>query len=150
MTKRLEEIFDLPPSGIIDLSADELKDSLKDLDNLEKELDTLTDLTKSDQEMDDIAKRAMTTFEDLMDLGMNVEARLAAPIFEAATKMMGHAIVAKTSKIDKKLKLMDLKLKEKRLEHQIKISQVENEENAIQGNGRILDRNELLRLLKSE
>lgn len=149
MTKRLEELFDLPSADLADLSVEELKDSLKDLSNLEKELD-LTDLSKSDQEMDELAAKAMTTFADLMDLGMNVEARLAAPVFEAASKMMGHALMAKTSKIDKKLRLMDLKLKEQRLVHQIKTSQIENEEPTIQGNGKILDRNELLRLLKNE
>lgn len=134
MTKRLEEVFDLPS---------EIAEHAKELNFVLD--DNLTDLTKSDAEMDELAAKAMTTFNDLMDLGMNVEARFAAPIFEAATKMMGHAITAKTNKIDKKLKLMDLKLKEKKLEQQLK-----TEDNTlVEGNARILDRNELFKILKS-
>ena len=36
--------------------------------------------------MDEYATKAITTFEDLCDLGKNVEDRHAAPIFDSASK----------------------------------------------------------------
>lgn len=150
MTKKLEELFDLPPNEINDLSTDELKENLRELETIDEKMKSVLDLTSSDQEMDEIASKAMDTFKDLMDLGMNVDARAAAPIFEAATKLMGHAVVAKSSKIDKKLKLLDLELKKRRLDHQIAqdIGDSDSSGGDLEGNARILDRNELLKIIK--
>lgn len=151
MTKNLENFFNLPPADLEELSQDELRENLKDLEEIDDKMKNVVDLSSSDQEMDDIAAKAMDTFRDLMDLGMNVDARAAAPIFEAATKLMGHAVTAKSSKIDKKLRLMDLELKRRRLEHQIAQDTGNNEnENEIEGTGRILDRNELLKIIKGQ
>ena len=143
MTKNLENFFNLPSTDIEELSQNELLENLKELQDIDDKMKNVVDLSSSDQEMDDIAAKAMDTFKDLMDLGMNVDARAAAPIFEAATKLMGHAVTAKSSKIDKKLRLMDLELKRRRLEHQIAQDTGNNEnDNEIEGTGRILDRNE--------
>ena len=38
-----------------------------------------------DQELDDVRQRAITAYEDLMDLGMNVQSRYSARIFEVAS-----------------------------------------------------------------
>ena len=46
-----------------------------------------------------------------MDLGMNVDPRYGSRMFEIAAQMMNAAITAKTNKIDKKLKMVDLQLK---------------------------------------
>jgi hypothetical protein len=151
MTKNLENLFNLPSTDIEELSQDELLENLKELQDIDDKMKNVVDLSSSDQEMDDIAAKAMDTFKDLMDLGMNVDARAAAPIFEAATKLMGHAVTAKSSKIDKKLRLMDLELKRRRLEHQIAQDTGNNEnDNEIEGTGRILDRNELLKIIKGQ
>lgn len=148
MTKNLETFFNLPPAEQEELSQDELRENLKELAEIDDKMKSVVDLTSSDQEMDDIAAKAMTTFQDLMDLGMNVDARAAAPIFEAATKLMGHAVTAKSSKIDKKLRLMDLELKRRRLEHQIAQDTGNNDDADLEGTGRVLDRNELLKIIK--
>lgn len=151
MTKNLENLFNLPSTELEELSQDELRENLKELEDIDDKMRNVVDLSSSDQEMDEIAAKAMDTFKDLMDLGMNVDARAAAPIFEAATKLMGHAVTAKSSKIDKKLRLMDLELKRRRLEHQIAQDTGNNEnENEIEGTGRILDRNELLKIIKGQ
>ena len=148
MTKNLETFFNLPPSGE-DLTQEELVENLKGLEEIDDRMKSVVDLTSSDKEMDDIAAKAMSTFQDLMDLGMNVDARAAAPIFEAATKLMGHAVTAKASKIEKKLKLLDLELKKRRLDHQIAQDTGSNDEaGEVEGTGRVLDRNELLRIIK--
>ena len=151
MTKNLENLFNLPSTELEELSQDELRENLKELEEIDDKMRNVVDLSSSDQEMDEIATKAMDTFRDLMDLGMNVDARAAAPIFEAATKLMGHAVTAKSSKIDKKLRLMDLELKRRRLEHQIAQDTGNNEnDNEIEGTGRILDRNELLKIIKGQ
>ena len=46
-----------------------------------------------------------------MDLGMNVDSRYSGRIFEVASTMLRNAIDAKSSKIDKKLKMVELQLK---------------------------------------
>lgn len=151
MTKNLENFFNLPSADLGDPSQQELQANLKDLEDIDNKMKQVVDLSSSDKEMDDIAAKAMSTFQDLMDLGMNVDARAAAPIFEAATKLMGHAVTAKASKIDKKLKLLDLELKKRRLDHQITQDTGNNDENSdIEGSGRVLDRNELLRIIKGQ
>lgn len=148
MTKNLENFFNLPSSETQELSQTELVEALKDVEEIDDKMKSVVDLTSSDKEMDDLADKAMETFKDLMDLGMNVDARAAAPIFEAATKLMGHALTAKTSKIDKKLRLIDLELKKRRLDHQIAQDNGNNDEPNVEGTGRVLDRNELLKIIK--
>ncbi len=149
MTKNLENFFNLPSTDADEISQAELVETLKEIEEIDDKMKSVVDLTSSDKEMDDIADKAMETFRDLMDLGMNVDARAAAPIFEAATKLMGHAVTAKSSKIDKKLKLLDYELKKRRLDHQIaQDTGNKEEESDIEGTGRILDRNELLKIIK--
>lgn len=149
MTKNLENFFNLPPAETEDLSQADIVQTLKEVEEIDDKMKSIVDLTSSDKEMDDLASKAMETFQDLMDLGMNVDARAAAPIFEAATKLMGHALTAKTSKIDKKLKLLDIELKKRRLDHQIaQDTGNKDEEIDVEGTGRILDRNELLKIIK--
>ena len=149
MTKNLENFFNLPPADGEEMTQAELVETLKEVEEIDDKMKSIVDLTSSDKEMDDIAGKAMETFQDLMDLGMNVDARAAAPIFEAATKLMGHALTAKASKIDKKLKLLDIELKKRRLDHQIaQDTGNKDEEGEVEGTGRVLDRNELLKIIK--
>jgi hypothetical protein len=89
--------------------------------------------------MDELAVLATASYRDLMDLGMQVDSRFASEIFSVASNMLGHAITAKTAKLDKKLKMIDLQLKKARLD------QSHPEEKAPQqGQGHVLSRNELL------
>lgn len=144
MTKKLEELFELPDN-------DEYVHGIAALDEIDQQLPStdITDLSTSDAEMDQLAAKAISHYDDLMDLGMNVEPRFSAPIFEAATKLMGHAITAKTSKIDKKLKALDLELKKRRLELQERQADL-NDGNNEEGSARELDRNALLAMLRNK
>lgn len=147
MTKKLEELFELPENS------EELEESYRVVDELDQQLPAesdITDLSTSDKEMDELADKALKHYEDLMDLGMNVEPRFSAPLFEAATKLMGHAITAKTSKIDKKLKALDLELKRRRLELQERQAELNDpDREPSEGQARELDRNALLELIKN-
>jgi hypothetical protein len=80
-----------------------------------------------------------------MDLGMSVEARYGTRMFEVAAQMMNAAIQAKTNKIDKKLKMVDLQLKKLAID---KKNGTDSE--SINGEGYILtDRNSILEKLKN-
>jgi hypothetical protein len=83
----------------------------------------------------------------MMDLGMNVDSRWASDIFGVASTMLGHAITAKTAKLNKKLKMVDLQLKKANLDQKANA----NKEETIDGTGVVLDRNALLdRLLNKD
>jgi hypothetical protein len=154
MTKKLESLFDLPDvkddvdysaNGIeTDVTADDLpviRNTLDAVDKIDAALPTIRDLETSDKELDDIADTAKSTFQDLMDLGMNVEARFAGEIFNNASRMLDTALTAKSNKINKKLKMVDLQLKKANLD--LKKGNESYGETA-DGDGVVLDRNTLL------
>jgi hypothetical protein len=87
---------------------------------------------------------AEASYKDLMDLGMQVDSRFASEIFGVASNMLGHAITAKTAKLDKKLKMIDLQLKKMRLDQQAARGDAGAVSPVQQGNGVVLSRNDLL------
>ena len=94
-----------------------------------------------DVDMDMYSTEAMKSYKDLMDLGMNVEARHAGDIFAAAQRMLKNAIEAKTSKTEKKLKMIELQLKKLKLDQDNKTS-----DDTIKGEGYVIaDRNDILK-----
>lgn len=156
MTKKLESLFNLPsipdddPDEIvhdIEMTKHQLEDAKQLMDRIDNALPQVDDLDYiADKELDDLADIAKRKFEDIMDLGFNVEAKFSAPIFQVASNLLGHAISAKNSKIDKKLKMVDLQLKKLRIEQQGKRhAAVDVETNTIDGQAVVLDRNELLK-----
>jgi hypothetical protein len=99
--------------------------------------------------MDELARLATDSYKDLMDLGMQVDSRFASEIFNSASSFLGHAITSKTAKINKKLKMLDLQLKKAALDQ--KTAGKEEEINATPlGEGKTLDRNELLKMLATK
>lgn len=122
------------------------------LDNLEKidsALPMVKGLESSDNEIDSLADLATSSYKDLMDLGMQVDSRYSSDIFAAAGTMLGHAITAKTAKVQKKLKMIELQLKKANLDQ--KQSSKDSEIQALPvGEGKALDRNELLKILNSK
>jgi hypothetical protein len=155
--KNLEEILNLPESKKTikkaekDIAAETVQPFLRDISEFDKisaalpQVKGLGDV--SDTEFDELAQRATDAFDDLMDLGMNVEARYSGRIFEVAGGMLKNAIDAKAAKIDKKLKMIDLQLKKQ------KIDQDAGENDAgidVTGSGVIVsDRNSLIEKLKN-
>jgi hypothetical protein len=63
--------------------------------------------------------------------------------------MLGHAITAKTAKLNKKLKMIDLQLKKASLDQKL-AGKAEEIENTPVGEGKSLDRNELLKMLATK
>lgn len=151
MTRKLEELFDLPtpidepvtepvPSPSIST------ETLSKIDKIESALPEVRGLEASDQEMDDLAKLAVDSYQDLMDLGMNVDSRFAAEVLGVASSMLGHAITAKTAKMNKKLKMIDLQLKKLSLDQRA-AALGDAPVKTTEGTGHVLDRNELLQKL---
>ena len=78
-----------------------------------------------------------------MDLGMNIDPRFAGVIMQTAGVMLGHAISAKTAKMDKKLRMINLQLSKQRLDLQREKAAAAADQ-PIEGQGVVLDRNALL------
>jgi hypothetical protein len=157
MTKRLEEILNIDPVDdpvITPTPADsapvpviDLQDKLEEFDKIAAALPRVKGLGDiADGELDALADKAEKAYDDLMDLGMKVEARYGARMFEVAASMMTQAIAAKSAKIDKKLKMVDLQLKK------LAIDKKHGQEggNTVEGEGYIItDRNSIIEKLKN-
>ena len=160
MTRKLEELFDLPiqetqdsdpaePGNDIANNLPVLPETLDALDKIESALPAVRGLEASDAEMDDLAAKATAEFQNLMDLGMNVDSRYASEIFSVASTLLGHAITAKNAKLNKKLKMIELQMKKAKLDADL--NKDSDGRPLPTGEGHVLDRNELLRhLLKRE
>lgn len=159
MTKKMEEFFNLPPSeepevedlpaktqGELVAEAKEIGSSLTTAEKIDIALPLVRDLETHDSEMDDIAKKAVKTFEDLVVLGGNVPDMHAGKIYEVAGQMLKTALDAKNAKAERKLKMIELQLKKNRAE-QIDFENG-NGKNINPGGGEF-DRNELLKHLVS-
>ena len=156
MTKKLSELFELPEEDIANLATPipenaELitTEALSNLEKIENALPQVRGLDSSDSELDELAQMAVDSFKDLSDLGMQVDSRFSSEIFSVASNMLGHAITAKTAKLNKKLKMIDLQLKKAQLDQKL-ASKPEEIENTPMGTGQNLDRNELLKMLVSK
>ena len=123
----------------IEESRSELAEINSSIDKIELALPAVRGLESSDGEMDELAAMAVKEFNNLLDLGMNVDSRYASEIFGVASQMLGHAITAKNAKINKKLKIIELQLKKAKLD-----IDTGSDDNLPTAQGHVLDRNELL------
>lgn len=158
MTKKLEELLNLPDSK--ELIKEEQKKEKKEV--VEQQNNTMRDIAEfdkiasalpavkglgemADKELNEIADKAMEAYDDLMDLGMNVESRYASRVFEVAGGMLKTSLDAKVAKLDKKLKMIDLQLKKEKIDKDGK----DSDGDIVNGEGYIVtDRNSLLAKLK--
>jgi len=160
MTKKLEELLDLPevketmeqvekpePSKEVKKETVNLERSIAEFDKISAALPMVKGLGElADKELDDLAEKAKQSYEDLMDLGMNVESRYAGRVFETASNMLKNAIDAKSQKLDKKLKMVELQLKKQQIDQK----QGDNSP-TVDSEGVVIDRNALIdRILNSK
>ena len=158
MTKRLEEEFNLPPieevtekaevveQEVVELPAtkQEVDDALDLAERINEALPQVKGLTTADVELDDIATKALESYEELMRLGMNVQDVHAGRIFDNAANMLKVALDSKSNKIDKKLKMVDLQLKRQKLDQDLDPEQANNP------NQQIFNRNDLLKFINKD
>jgi|TARA_R110000796_G_scaffold61502_2_gene142381 hypothetical protein len=160
MTKKLEDLLNLPDSK--DIIKEEQKkqnletaivdqeETIRSIDEFDKIASALPAVKglgqKADDELEDIAQRALSAYEDLMDLGMNVESRYSGRVFEVAGGMLKTSLDAKVAKMDKKLKMIDLQLKKEKMDR----DGGSGDSDVVSGAGYIVtDRNSLLEKLKN-
>lgn len=151
MTKKLEELFNLagkedPELELPPETQEITETALDNLAKIENALPQVRGLESADVEMDQLADLAQSSYKDLMDLGMQVDSRFSSEIFGVAGTMLGHAITAKTAKVSKKLKMIELQLKKAALDQKQNSKDKELEATPI-GEGKALDRNEILKAL---
>ena len=159
MSKKLEELLDLPDSKeiiqqekarnkqeVVKQQNDTLRD-IAEMDKISAALPQVRGLGElADNELGEVADKAMEAYEDLMDLGMNVESRYSGRVFEVAGQMLKTNLDAKVAKLDKKLKMVELQLKKEKLDKDGKA----DGESIVQGEGYIVtDRNSLQEKLKN-
>ena len=173
MTKKLEDVLNLPNvkeafkevdkkeqakankektgevmKNVDPKTAAALKKSYVEFDKVAAALPQVKGLGElSDLELDKLAIESEESYKNLMDLGMNVDSRYSGRIFEVAGNFLRNAIDAKSGKIDKKLKMIELQLKKQKLDQGNKDSgPVEESDGFV-----ISDRNELMKkLLKKD
>jgi len=161
MTKKLEDLLNLPESKDIVKQAEKQERDQKryELEQQEKTIRDIAEFDKiasalpqvdglgklADEELNEVAEKAMQAYEDLMDLGMNVEGRYAGRVFEVAGNMLRTNLDAKVAKLDKKLKMVELQLKKEKLDKE----DGNSDSGIINGTGYVVtDRNSLLEKLK--
>jgi hypothetical protein len=163
MTKKLEETFDINPIVKEEPVQDDtpsieeskelteiLSTELATTDKIDASLPMVQGLNEHDKDMDDIHNKAINTFEELISLGMNVEVHAGAKLMETANQMLKTAMEAKDSKVDRKLKMLNLQLNKAKLdlaiEKEAKNKKSEDDEHESEGSV-VVDRNELLKRL---
>lgn len=156
MTKKLEELFGFDQleqtEETVEQTVNETRTAIVEIDDAIDKIDAalpgVRDLNSSDDELDDIAKKATETFENLTDLGFNVDSRYAAELFAVAGTMLGHALTAKQTKLQKKLKVIELQMKKLKLDQDAAKAKGEDPD-VEKAEGQVLSRNDLLEMLKS-
>ena len=162
MTKKLEETFNIAPAEeeIAETIKEEtpsieeskelseiLYSELETTEKIDSALPLVSDLNQHDKEMDDIHRMALDAFNDLVQLGMNVEVHAGAKLLETANQMLKTAMEAKDSKVDRKLKMIGLQLQKAKLDHSVSKNKDGFE---LESDGAVsIDRNELLKRIDS-
>ena len=155
MTKKLEEMLNLPDNEDIVkpvtqttevASHEETFRDIAEFDKIASALPAVKGLGQmADDELNEVADKAMTAYDDLMDLEMNVESRYSGRVFEVAGNMLKTSLDAKTAKLDKKLKMIELQLKKEKMDR----DSGPGDGDIVSGEGYVVtDRNSLLERLK--
>jgi uncharacterized phage infection (PIP) family protein YhgE len=154
MTKKLEDLFNLEeqeqaqqPVEAKEVTDEEKHQQIRSLNDSMQAVNKITGDLPQIRELDHLADKAEKAYDDLMDLGMNVEVRYSGRIFEVASSMLKNAVDAKTAKVDKKLKAVDLQLKKLKIDK----DSPEDPNDVLDGKGYVmLDRNELMKKLSEK
>jgi hypothetical protein len=159
MTKKLEEEFNLPPIEEVTNTDEEVVPTVEETQEVIEEVQgalsvsekinlafkEIKGLEDHEVEMNDIAKKAINSYEQLMSLGMNVSDMAAGKVFAEASNMLKIALDASDAKTKAKLQQIDLMLKKARID---KFDNKGTETEAVQAT--VFDRNDLLKIIKGE
>lgn len=121
---KLEETFNLP-DAIEDLNklAKQVSDSFKDdaiievddyLEPMDDDVDL--DIIQYEKDMHQFADKMMGEYDDIAAFAKDVEVRHTGEILSAAASLAKHALDARRSVMDAKLKARDLKIRQQKAE----------------------------------
>ena len=157
MTKKLEEEFNLPPIEEVTEKEtlptveetqeviEEVQGALSISEKINLAFKEVKGLESHEVEMNDIAKKAIDSYEQLMNLGMNVSDMAAGKVFAEASNMLKIALDASDAKTKAKLQQIDLMLKKARID---KFGNKGTEAESVQAT--VFDRNELLKIINTK
>lgn len=148
MNKQIAENSEEP----VEIQDPEMAKEVKEIQTLEVELATIKNSEDHENDMDEIAEKAMEAFDRLMEIAEDVDERNSGKIYEAAVHMMKNAIDAKNSKVTTKLKGIEILLKKQKME---KSGEKDPASNADMGETKdadfiIASRGDILKQLKSQ
>lgn len=158
MSRRLEDLINIPSINDMKEAIDKTEELSAAIDQsgveftlnekLEAALPIVADIMAHDSDMDDIAKKAIDSYNDLCDMADNTPAMYSGKIYEVAANMLRTAMDAREAKLQKKLRIVEMQLKK------LRIDKVRDEsgssDSGANSNSNTFDRNELLELLKSK
>lgn len=119
----------------------ELLNALTTTEKIDSALPAIRGLAEHEKEMDDIAGNAMKSFNNLAELAENSPENYTSRMYEVASNMLRTAMDAKNSKIDRKLKMVEMQLRKARLDFETQ----RDVGGGATPEGAEFDRNELLR-----
>jgi len=161
MTEQLEKEFNLPPiaevtevpisttNPIVEI-ADNVEIVNNKLSISEKINTALKEIRSQDNhstEMDDIADKALDSYEQLMALGMNVDSMSAGKIFAEASTFLKLAMESRDAKSRSRATELDLMLKKLRID---KMNTPGSDGDDALGATQVFDRNDLLKIMKDD
>ena len=157
MTKKLEEEFNLPPIEEVTEKEtlptveeskeviEEVQGALSVSEKINLAFKEIKGLEEHEVEMNDIAKKAIESYEELMNLGMNVSDMAAGKVFAEASNMLKIALDASDAKTKSKLQQIDLMLQKARID---KFDNKGSDAESVQAT--VFDRNELLKIINNK
>jgi len=157
MTKKLEEEFNLPPIEEVTEkeslpTVEESKETIEEVqgaisvsEKINLAFKEIKGLEEHEVEMNDIAKKAIESYEQLMNLGMNVSDMAAGKVFAEASNVLKIALDASDAKTKSKLQQIDLMLKKARID---KFDNKGSDAESVQAT--VFDRNELLKIINNK
>lgn len=123
MSQKLENLFNLPDleqkSSMTEETQSEIKELRSTLDmskRIDAALDEVKDINESERALDLLAAKAEEAFDQLMLLGSNMDDRNSGKIFEVASIMLKNAVDAKTAKLEKKLRIVELQMRKEKMD----------------------------------
>lgn len=155
MSRKLEDLINIPPISEMQAAIERSEELSVAIDNsgvtftlndkLEAALPIVADIMAHDNEMDDIAGRALSSYNELCNMADNTPAMYSGKIYEVAANMLRTAMDAREAKLQKKLRIVEMQLKKLRID---KVKDESGESVTTNSNSNVFDRNELLELLK--
>jgi len=154
---KLEEEFNLPPIEEVTEkeslpTVEESKETIEEVqgaisvsEKINLAFKEIKGLEEHEVEMNDIAKKAIESYEQLMNLGMNVSDMAAGKVFAEASNMLKIALDASDAKTKSKLQQIDLMLKKARID---KFDNKGSDAESVQAT--VFDRNELLKIINNK